>query len=201
MEEVWKDIHQSCIHQENNNNNNNPRIARGFFEDILNNRPPIIPQSQSEKENNNNNNIQHNHDYDYDYDDVDEDDKNGIFKKELLSNVISTPGFISSLNSPFEALATNTIVATSTSPASSLLNPSCFPIISNKRPLPEVYHDVIDGEPGVDRRHKRMIKNRESAARSRARRQAYTSELEREQAQLKEENAMLRKQQEQVIYY
>ncbi|XP_047974470.1 protein FD-like [Salvia hispanica] len=47
-----------------------------------------------------------------------------------------------------------------------------------------------------DRRHKRMIKNRESAARSRARKQAYTNELELEVAHLLEENAKLRKQQE-----
>ncbi|KAK8710432.1 hypothetical protein V6N13_145756 [Hibiscus sabdariffa] len=47
-----------------------------------------------------------------------------------------------------------------------------------------------------DRRHKRMIKNRESAARSRARKQAYTNELEIEVAHLMEENARLKTQQE-----
>ncbi|KAK6939313.1 Basic-leucine zipper domain [Dillenia turbinata] len=49
-----------------------------------------------------------------------------------------------------------------------------------------------------DRRHKRMIKNRESAARSRARKQAYTNELELEVAHLTEENARLRRQQEKL---
>ncbi|XP_073280554.1 bZIP transcription factor 27-like [Primulina huaijiensis] len=49
-----------------------------------------------------------------------------------------------------------------------------------------------------DRRHKRMIKNRESAARSRARKQAYTNELEFEVAHLLEENARLKKQQQQL---
>ncbi|KAM3709843.1 hypothetical protein ACB098_02G206500 [Castanea mollissima] len=43
-----------------------------------------------------------------------------------------------------------------------------------------------------------MIKNRESAARSRARKQAYTNELELEVAHLMEENARLKKQQEQL---
>ncbi|XP_029127583.1 bZIP transcription factor 27 [Cajanus cajan] len=50
----------------------------------------------------------------------------------------------------------------------------------------------------ADRRNNRMIKNRESAARSRARKQAYTNELELEIAQLKEENARLRRQHQQL---
>ncbi|KAL4335896.1 hypothetical protein GQ457_07G027190 [Hibiscus cannabinus] len=50
-----------------------------------------------------------------------------------------------------------------------------------------------------DRRHKRMMKNRESAARSRARKQAYTTELELEVAHLLEENAKLRRQQEKLL--
>lgn len=50
-------------------------------------------------------------------------------------------------------------------------------------------------EKTVERRQKRMIKNRESAARSRARKQAYTVELEAEVTQLKEENTRLKEQQ------
>ncbi|KAJ6759944.1 CAMP-RESPONSE ELEMENT BINDING PROTEIN-RELATED [Salix purpurea] len=51
-----------------------------------------------------------------------------------------------------------------------------------------------DGPPEVvvERRQRRMIKNRESAARSRARKQAYTVELEHELNQLKQENAKLK---------
>ncbi|KAI7740018.1 hypothetical protein M8C21_028036 [Ambrosia artemisiifolia] len=53
---------------------------------------------------------------------------------------------------------------------------------------------IIDGpvEKVVERRQRRMIKNRESAARSRARKQAYTVELEAELNLLKEENAQLK---------
>ncbi|CAN0879516.1 Protein ABSCISIC ACID-INSENSITIVE 5 [Linum grandiflorum] len=53
---------------------------------------------------------------------------------------------------------------------------------------------IIDGpvEKVVERRQRRMIKNRESAARSRARKQAYTVELEAELNQLKEENRQLK---------
>ncbi|KAI7984697.1 ABSCISIC ACID-INSENSITIVE 5-like protein 1 [Camellia lanceoleosa] len=47
-------------------------------------------------------------------------------------------------------------------------------------------------ELAVERRHRRMIKNRESAARSRARKQAYTAELEIELNQLREENSRLK---------
>ncbi|KAL5707590.1 ABSCISIC ACID-INSENSITIVE 5-like protein 2 [Ranunculus cassubicifolius] len=46
----------------------------------------------------------------------------------------------------------------------------------------------------VERRQKRMIKNRESAARSRARKQAYTNELENKVNRLEAENALLKKQ-------
>ncbi|KAK8492336.1 hypothetical protein V6N13_035189 [Hibiscus sabdariffa] len=53
---------------------------------------------------------------------------------------------------------------------------------------------ILDGpiEKVVERRQRRMIKNRESAARSRARKQAYTVELEAELNQLKQENAHLK---------
>ncbi|KVI12174.1 Basic-leucine zipper domain-containing protein, partial [Cynara cardunculus var. scolymus] len=52
--------------------------------------------------------------------------------------------------------------------------------------------DVI--EKTVERRQKRMIKNRESAARSRARKQAYTHELENKISRLEEENERLKRQ-------
>ncbi|KAK4799528.1 hypothetical protein SAY86_024893 [Trapa natans] len=54
--------------------------------------------------------------------------------------------------------------------------------------------DVI--EKKVERKQKRMIKNRESAARSRARKQAYTHELEHKVSRLEEENQRLRRQRE-----
>ncbi|KAI3704051.1 hypothetical protein L1987_74257 [Smallanthus sonchifolius] len=54
-------------------------------------------------------------------------------------------------------------------------------------------------EKRVERRRKRMIKNRESAARSRARKQAYTLELEEEVAKLKKLNQELQKKQEEIM--
>ncbi|XP_062224453.1 ABSCISIC ACID-INSENSITIVE 5-like protein 2 [Phragmites australis] len=48
----------------------------------------------------------------------------------------------------------------------------------------------------IERRQKRMIKNRESAARSRARKQAYTNELENKVSRLEEENERLKRQKE-----
>eukprot|EP00256_Glycine_max_P030175 XP_006573542.1 protein FD [Glycine max] len=65
---------------------------------------------------------------------------------------------------------------------------------SNKRFAQPADHCSTIG----DRRNKRMIKNRESAARSRARKQAYTNELELEVEHLKEENARLKRQQQQL---
>ncbi|CAM0883674.1 unnamed protein product [Alopecurus aequalis] len=54
-------------------------------------------------------------------------------------------------------------------------------------------------EKSVERRHRRMIKNRESAARSRARKHAYTVELEAELNQLKEENARLKAEETKIL--
>ncbi|KAI9153467.1 hypothetical protein LWI28_011770 [Acer negundo] len=53
-------------------------------------------------------------------------------------------------------------------------------------------------EKVVERRQRRMIKNRESAARSRARKQAYTVELEAELNNLKEENNNLKQALEEI---
>ncbi|OIW06456.1 hypothetical protein TanjilG_05227 [Lupinus angustifolius] len=57
-----------------------------------------------------------------------------------------------------------------------------------------VASDNVVVEKTVERRQKRMIKNRESAARSRARKQAYTQELEIKVSRLEEENERLRRQ-------
>ncbi|KAL6555277.1 ABSCISIC ACID-INSENSITIVE 5-like protein 2 [Orobanche gracilis] len=51
-------------------------------------------------------------------------------------------------------------------------------------------------EKSIERRQKRMIKNRESAARSRARKQAYTYELENKVSRLEEENKRLKRRKE-----
>ncbi|OEL36299.1 bZIP transcription factor TRAB1 [Dichanthelium oligosanthes] len=73
---------------------------------------------------------------------------------------------------------------------------------SPTEPLPYSFQGMIRGrrngggvEKVVERRQRRMIKNRESAARSRARKQAYTMELEAEVQKLKELNEELEKKQ------
>ncbi|XP_065881138.1 bZIP transcription factor TRAB1-like [Euphorbia lathyris] len=77
---------------------------------------------------------------------------------------------------------------------------------SSVSPVPYVFNEGVRGrraggaiEKVVERRQRRMIKNRESAARSRARKQAYTMELETEVARLKAENQELRKKQEEMM--
>ncbi|KAL9247869.1 hypothetical protein vseg_021252 [Gypsophila vaccaria] len=77
---------------------------------------------------------------------------------------------------------------------------------SSVSPLPYVFNGGFRGRKSgssvdkvVERRQRRMIKNRESAARSRARKQAYTMELEQEIAKLKEENQELRKKQAEIM--
>nr|UYI34519.1 basic leucine-zipper transcription factor [Diospyros kaki] len=78
--------------------------------------------------------------------------------------------------------------------------------MSSVSPVPYSFNGGLRGrrsnnavEKVVERRQRRMIKNRESAARSRARKQAYTMELEAEVAKLKEENQELQKRQEEII--
>ncbi|GMI78502.1 ABSCISIC ACID RESPONSIVE ELEMENTS-BINDING PROTEIN 2 [Hibiscus trionum] len=76
---------------------------------------------------------------------------------------------------------------------------------SSVSPLPYVFNGSMRGrksgavEKVAERRQRRMIKNRESAARSRARKQAYTTELEEEVAKLKEENEELQKQNAEIM--
>ncbi|KAK7283289.1 hypothetical protein RIF29_12710 [Crotalaria pallida] len=76
---------------------------------------------------------------------------------------------------------------------------------SSVSPVPYVFNSGLRGrkagavEKVIERRQRRMIKNRESAARSRARKQAYTMELEAEVAKLKEENEELQKKQAEIM--
>ncbi|KAF8030378.1 hypothetical protein BT93_E2730 [Corymbia citriodora subsp. variegata] len=56
-----------------------------------------------------------------------------------------------------------------------------------------------NGHETGDRRFQRLMKNRESAERSRARKQAYVMELENEVERLHEENDRLRKEQKQFL--
>ncbi|MBA0746185.1 hypothetical protein Gogos_008725 [Gossypium gossypioides] len=76
---------------------------------------------------------------------------------------------------------------------------------SSVSPVPYVFNGSLRGrkssavEKVAERRQRRMIKNRESAARSRARKQAYTTELEAEVAKLKEENQVLQKKHSVIV--
>ncbi|KAI3421614.1 BZIP domain-containing protein [Psidium guajava] len=90
--------------------------------------------------------------------------------------------------SPFLDSAFGDAAQMTVSPSSLLGTLSDTPTPGRKRVAPG---DVA--EKTVERRQKRMIKNRESAARSRARKQAYTQELELKVSRLEEENERLRR--------
>ncbi|PKA56102.1 Abscisic acid-insensitive 5-like protein 5 [Apostasia shenzhenica] len=97
-------------------------------------------------------------------------------------------------------------VGASASPANNIINSDGLTTgngeLSSVSPVPYVFDEGLKVrkcsgavEKIVERRQRRMIKNRESAARSRARKQAYTMELEAEVAKLKEQNQELQKKQ------
>ncbi|XP_039845037.1 bZIP transcription factor 46-like isoform X2 [Panicum virgatum] len=77
--------------------------------------------------------------------------------------------------------------------------------LSSLSPVPYPFDTALRVRKGptvekvVERRQRRMIKNRESAARSRARKQAYIMELEAEVAKLKEQNDELQKKQVEML--
>nr|QEO19213.1 putative FD-like isoform X1 [Cymbidium ensifolium] len=71
---------------------------------------------------------------------------------------------------------------------------SAFSLSAKKHPVDDTPPCNAKG----DRHQMRMMKNRESASRSRARKQAYTNELELEVAYRAEENARLKKQNEEL---
>lgn len=187
MEELWKDIHLSSLH-ENPTSTTTAAAAEDTSSAVGRPRaPPEAVLSLSLCSSSSRDHIQS----DDHHNQKDHDDQDLIPIREVG---ISTPCFISSLNSPFEALAAH-VASSSSSPSISLLLTSLCS--KNKRVADDHDHDH---DSRVDRRYKRMMKNRESAARSRARRQAYTSELEREIAHLVEENAKLRGEQEKLRF-
>ncbi|KAG5023513.1 ABSCISIC ACID-INSENSITIVE 5-like protein 5 [Glycine max] len=107
-----------------------------------------------------------------------------------------------SMNVGMVGLATANVTAS----ASSKISPDVITRSNNVDNSPISPHYVINRgrkfsaiEKVVERRQRRMIKNRESAARSRARKQAYTFELEAEVAKLKELNRELQRKQEEIM--
>ncbi|KAE8707145.1 Protein FD [Hibiscus syriacus] len=176
MEEVWNDINLASLHDHSSREafsvNSNPHIAlQDFLARPLTNDPPTNRANSM-----------------------------------LYGCPRPPPATVLSLNSDpgFDFLDNvDPLKSTSrlqTSPISTVHTFNCpFEALAHSSSLASFGKRVQEADnSNSDRRHKRMIKNRESAARSRARKQAYTTELELEVAHLMEENAKLRKQQEQL---
>lgn len=163
MEDLWKDIQLSSLHDNPTTNS-----TTTTFQDFLSPRrkPPPPPPSATAGPR-----------------DEEEED-------QRAASVGSAPCFraSNSVNSQLKPLPVASSGSFSACSSNCVLL-SCIPR-KNKRVSEE--DQPRNDDSGSDRRYKRMMKNRESAARSRARRQAYTTELEREVAQLMAENAKLR---------
>ncbi|KAK8678359.1 hypothetical protein V6N13_143863 [Hibiscus sabdariffa] len=189
MEEVWKDISLPSLNDQPADSIISPRahnpnfpgmILLDFLARPINNKEIPTPGTP--------------------------DDSNGASLAEgtaLFASRLPTPGTILSLNSGSDLqyvdsdggpLRSNPTLNAPPGVAAAppFGSSAVFPPFGKKR-TPE------SNETSEDRRHKRMMKNRESAARSRARKQAYTTELELEVAHLQEENAKLRRQQEKLL--
>ncbi len=148
MEEVWKDINLASLHDHPNNNNHTLQdfLARPFNKQ---NPLPIITAPSSSPE-------------------------NTIFLAPLAPPFPTKLSLMSDLPNPqLQTTQTHATVTTSThSFVSSLHSP--FNVLGSSSLLPSYSKKRAqeNGDTSTDRRHKRMIKNRESAARSRARKQA-----------------------------
>ncbi|KAK8996272.1 hypothetical protein V6N11_076512 [Hibiscus sabdariffa] len=177
MEEVWNDINLASLHDHSSREgfsvNSNPHIIlQDFLARPLSNDPPTNRDNSM-----------------------------------LYASPLPPPATVLSLNSGpgFDFLDNVDPLRSSSrlqsSPIATLHTFNCpFEALASSSSLASFGKKRVqesDNSNG-DRRHKRMIKNRESAARSRARKQAYTTELELEVAHLMEENAKLRKQQDQL---
>lgn len=190
MEEVWKDItitslpntpipHHYNTHHPNPTSNSNLRGM--ILQDFLNSRDPPnrVPNSSiyGGPPPPPTTALSLNSGLEFQFLDVNNQ------RGQLQSNPVANFGGLGTGEGTFDPLA-----------SSSVLNP--FGVASGKEQFPE-----IEENGTVDRRRKRMIKNRESAARSRARKQAYITELQHEVTHLQAENDRLRKQLHQIQVY
>ncbi|GLT34985.1 hypothetical protein SLA2020_094700 [Shorea laevis] len=173
MEEVWKDITLTSLDQPTTSvaaTVNNPGLSNMILQDFLGSRPFSKDPTR----------------------------RGGSGDTSLVPP--SPPATVLSLNSASDIhcididdpVRQNPPVNGGASFFDPLGSPTVFPPFCKKRT--QEFNDAVH-----DRRHKRMMKNRESAARSRARKQAYTNELELEIAHLQEENARLRSQLEKFL--
>ncbi|XVF62221.1 hypothetical protein PTKIN_Ptkin08bG0200000 [Pterospermum kingtungense] len=192
MEEVWKDINLVSLHDHSsreglsmNPNSQNPHfILQDFLARPFSKDPPTATNRVS-------------------------CNTHSMETSTLYGSTVPPPATVLSLNSGlgFDFLDNSDPLVRSNSrlqsiPISDLPAFNCpFEALASSPGLASFGKKRVqesDSSSG-DRRNKRMIKNRESAARSRARKQAYTNELELEVAHLVEENTRLKRQQEQLL--
>nr|UER43248.1 ABF2 protein [Populus tomentosa] len=116
---------------------------------------------------------------------------NGLAHNRGMGMVsLATRGVTVATGSPANRISPD-VIAKSNADTSSL---SPVPFVFSRGRKPSAVLEKV-----AERRQRRMIKNRESAARSRARKQAYTLELEDEVAKLKELNKELQRKQAEIF--
>ncbi|KAK8692026.1 hypothetical protein V6N13_075511 [Hibiscus sabdariffa] len=179
MEEVWKDIIPSSVNDIISTTASNPTFPSTIFQDFLsrpfNNEPPTRPSNQ--------------------------DTSSFSFLSHPSATILSLNSgsgfqFTTSVSSNSAVNSRTTAVPT---PSLGASNNSTFHGFGNQQSLLFAERRAQENIENDDIRQHKLMKYRESAARSRARKQAYRMELELEVARLRGENSKLRKHNEKLL--
>ncbi|XP_061355999.1 ABSCISIC ACID-INSENSITIVE 5-like protein 3 isoform X2 [Gastrolobium bilobum] len=195
VDEVWRDMQQ----KKSTTQERQPTLGEMTLEDFLV-KAGVVTESFHAEDNamsvvdSQNNESQHAHWIGYQLTSVQQQQQHQNQQNNMMSGF---PGFMAGhvVQQPIQV---NTVLDGGYSEPMVTMSPTSLmgTLSDTQTPGRKRFASGIVVEKTVERRQKRMIKNRESAARSRARKQAYTHELEIKVSHLEEENERLRRQHE-----
>ncbi|KAE9588712.1 hypothetical protein Lal_00030396 [Lupinus albus] len=187
VDEVWRDIQKrkSSTSEDKKTKDKQPTLGEMTLEDFLFKAGVEVDSNVASQHNAS----QHGHWMQYQVPSVKQPNQHRNQENNMMTCFIAGPAVQQSFHVAMNPGYSETMMAMS---PSSLVGTLSDPQAQGRK---RVASGIVV-EKTVERRQKRMIKNRESAARSRARKQAYTQELEIKVSRLEEENERLRKRHE-----